>query len=242
MSAAPPPAPEACARCHKPRSFCVCDRIAELSSRTHVLILQHPQEMDVTLGTARITELSLPGAVTLRPGLSWPNLAHALGRPEADPHGWAILYPHSLPRELTPEEQAAPVVVLDKRGYRRDLAADPLEGIVVLDGTWSQAKALWWRNPWMVKLPRLVLHPKEPSAYGKVRKQPQRGFLSTLEAVGESLVALGEDDAVLKSLKRTFRTLLQRARDAGATDPTKMPKKVRPAREPSEPKEPGEAG
>ena len=231
MSSAPPPALEACARCHKPTPLCVCDRIAELASRTQVLILQHPQEMDVTLGTARITELSLPGAVTVRPGLSWPNLGAALGR-EADPHGWAILYPHSLPRELTPEEQRAPVVVIDKRGHTRDLGADPLEGIVVLDGTWSQAKALWWRNPWMVKLPRLVIHPKEPSAYGKVRKQPQRGFLSTLEAVGESLVALGEDEAVLKGLKRTFRTLLQRARDAGATDPAKMPRKVRPPRDP----------
>ncbi len=228
MTGASPPTLEACARCGKPQALCVCDRITPLASRTAVLILQHPQEMDVTLGTARITELSLPGAVTLRPGLSWPNLAHALGRPDVDPGRWAILYPHSLPRDLTIEEQAAPVVVLDRRGERRDLAADPLEGVIVLDGTWAQAKALWWRNPWMVKQPRLVLHPKEPSAYGKVRKQPQRGFLSTLEAVGETLVALGEDAALLASLKRTFRTLLQRARDAGATDRALMPRKVRP--------------
>jgi hypothetical protein len=226
MTAAPPK-PEACPRCGKPLPMCVCDRIAPLAARTHVLILQHPQEMDVTLGTARITELSLPGAVTVRPGLSWSGLPHALGRDDVDPSRWAILYPHSLPRELLPSEERERVVVLDRKGERRDLAAEPLEGVVVLDGTWSQAKALWWRNPWMVRLPRLVLHPTEPSAYGKVRKQPKRGFLSTLEAVGETLDALGEDPAILKTLKRTFRTLLQRGRDSGATDPTRMPKRVK---------------
>jgi hypothetical protein len=234
MTGEAPPPIEVCARCKKPGPLCICDRVVELASRTAVLIVQHPQEMDVTLGTARLVELMLPGAVTVRPGLSWPNLGAALGRDDVDPHRWAILYPHSMPRELTPEEQAAPVVVLDKRGHRLDLEASPLEGIVVLDGTWSQAKALWWRNPWMVKLPRLVIHPKDPSAYGKVRKQPQRGFLSTLEAVGEALVALGEDEGVKKALMRAFRTLLQRGRDAGATDPARMPKKVRPPRGPAD--------
>ena len=211
----PPPA-EGCERCGKPASWCVCDRIEVHPSRTKVVILQHPQEMDVALGTARLTELSLPDAVTVRPGLYWASLARALDRDDVDPRRWAILYPHSMPRELTPKEQAERVVVLERSGSRIHLRSEPLEGILVLDGTWSQAKTLWWRNPWMVKVPRLVLHPKEPSAYGQVRKQPQRGFLSTLEAVGETLDALGEDPAILKSLKRTFRTLLQRVR---ATSP-----------------------
>ncbi len=202
----------ACERCAKPPSWCVCDRIEPHESRTKVLILQHPQEMDVTLGTARITQLSLPGAVTVRPGLYWASLNRAVDLPEVDSKRWAILYPHSLPRELTAAEQAAPLVVVDRKGVRLNLRQAPLEGIIVLDGTWSQAKTLWWRNPWMPNVPRLVLHPKEPSAYGKIRKQPQRGFLSTLEAVGETLDALGEDPAILTSLKRTFRTLLQRVR------------------------------
>ncbi len=213
MSDAQTPAPaEACERCGKPPSWCVCDRIETHASRTKVVILQHPQEMDMSLGTARITALSLPDAVTVRPGLYWASLGRALDRSEVESKRWAILYPHSLPRALTPTEQKAALVVIERKGTRMNLRESPLEGIIVLDGTWSQAKTLWWRNPWMVKLPRLVLHPTEPSAYGKIRKQPQRGFLSTLEAVGETLDALGEDPAILKSLKRTFRTLLQRVR------------------------------
>jgi len=29
-----------------------------------------------------------------------------------------------------------------------------LEGIVALDGTWAQAKTMWWRNAWLLKLKR----------------------------------------------------------------------------------------
>ena len=35
-----------------------------------------------------------------------------------------------------------------------------LDGVVLLDGSWSEAKTLWWRNPWLLKLRRLVLDPQ----------------------------------------------------------------------------------
>jgi hypothetical protein len=207
-----PEIPESCTDCLKPAVLCVCDRITPMRARTQVLILQHPQEMDQTLGTARLTALMLEGTKVV-PGLSWASLSHALGR-EVDPKRWGVLYLGSLPRELTPEQAQKPLVVLDRKGDERDVRREPLEGIVVLDGTWSQAKTLWWRNPWMLKLNRVVLHPKEPSAYGRLREQPRRGALSTLEAVAETLDALGEDPEIRKRMKSVFRTLLQRARDA----------------------------
>ena len=53
-----------------------------------------------------------------------------------------------------------------------------IEGIVLLDGTWSQAKALWWRNAWMLKCQRVILGPKRPSRYGQAppRAAPRRPF------------------------------------------------------------------
>ena len=45
---------------------------------------------------------------------------------------------------------------------------------MLLDGTWSQAKALWWRNAWMLKCQRVILGPKRPSRYGKLRKEPRQ--------------------------------------------------------------------
>ena len=86
--------------------------------------------------------------------------------------------------------------------------------MVVLDGTWTQAKALWWRNPWLLKLDRIVVQPKEPSIYGKLRKEPRAGFVSTLEAVADALAAHGEREEVSAALRRAMRTMVQRARDA----------------------------
>jgi DTW domain-containing protein YfiP len=103
---------------------------------------------------------------------------------------------------------------MDGRGrvsHRPQMAR--LRGIVVLDGTWSQAKSLWWRNAWLLKLPRLLIAPTQPSIYGRLRKEPRRSYVSTLEAAALALEALGEPSATGVALRRTFRTLVQRARD-----------------------------
>jgi len=57
---------------------------------------------------------------------------------------------------------------------------------VLLDGTWSQAKALWWRNAWMLKCQRVILGPSRPSRYGQLRREPRRDGLSTIEAGGDA--------------------------------------------------------
>ena len=67
-----------CERCKKPEGLCVCSLIQPLSTRTRVLILQHPQEPDQMLGTAHLAHLSLPQSV-VKIGLSWRNLSAALG-------------------------------------------------------------------------------------------------------------------------------------------------------------------
>lgn len=120
-----------------------------------VAILQHPQEQDRLLGTARLAAYQLRNA-TLKIGLSWPSLSKALGR-EVDPKRWAVLYLGSAKAaELAPRQE---VVVLDRKGQaeaQQAAALRDLEGVIVLDGTWSQAKALWWRNAWMLKCRRVI--------------------------------------------------------------------------------------
>ncbi|MBL8604319.1 MAG: DTW domain-containing protein [Myxococcales bacterium] len=196
----------------------VRERVTPLSARTRVLILQHPQEQDVTLGTAPLLAATLPKAVTVRVGLSWPSFAACLGEDDVDPAHWVVLYPGSLKRALTPEELASPVVLLDRAGQPLAPGAR-VDGVVVLDGTWSQAKTLWWRNAWMLKLGRAVLHPREPGIYGKLRKEPRREAVSTLEAVAEVLVANGEPEGTRDTLRKLMRTMVQRARDARKTAP-----------------------
>ncbi|MDQ3032952.1 MAG: DTW domain-containing protein [Myxococcota bacterium] len=203
---------ERCATCGKSTAICVCDRIVAMPTKIRVLVLRHPQEDDASLGTAPLLALSLPRAI-VKTGLSWASLAHALGE-EADSVRWAVIYPGKVDESVSAEAQQRPVLVLDRKGRLREKGARTLAGVVVLDGTWSQAKALWWRNPWLLKLNRIALRPTEPSIYGRARREPRREYVSTLEAVAEVLPALGESEEVRAQLRKLMRTMIQRARDA----------------------------
>lgn len=180
--------------------------LERLAPRTRVLVLQHPQEPDEVLGTARLLTSSLEGSA-LRVGLSWPNLAKALGDTPADPSSWIVLYLGTgAAREAL---KKSPVVTGRLKLLKGPSPADkPPEGLVVLDGTWSQAKALWWRNAWLLKLRRGILEPEKPSLYGRLRREPRRECLSSLEAAAEALDALGEDPAIGAELRSRFDAML----------------------------------
>jgi DTW domain-containing protein YfiP len=199
-----------CPHCKKPQAICVCDRITPLAVERRLVVLQHPQENDVDLGTAPLLARALPRC-TVRVGLSWRSLAHAVDDDGAKPERWAVVYPQKLSPELAAALESKGSLVLDRHGKPRSPAG--LEGLVVLDGTWSQAKTLWWRNPWLLKIGRVALSPREPSIYGRMRKEPRREHVSTLEAAADALVAVGEPPEVRDELRRVMRTMIQRARD-----------------------------
>ncbi len=201
-----------CPDCGKPTGVCICDRVEKIATKQRVVILQHPQEDDALLGTAKLVEVTLPKA-EIRVGLSWASLDHAIGSKDANRERWAVLAAAKLPAPIPDSARGDAVVVIDRKGRVRDLKRHGLEGIIVLDGTWSQAKTLWWRNAWLLKLPLVVLKPREPSIYGRLRKEPRKEWVSTLEAIGDVLPALGEPETVRGSLRRLLRTLLQRTRD-----------------------------
>lgn len=194
-----------CDRCTKPDALCVCDRLPVLSTRTKLLVLMHPREKDEPLSTVPLLRAALPNA-TVRIGLSWANLSAALER-EVENKSWAIIFPDADHAASTREVQ-----VIDRKGT--PIESPALEGIVVLDGSWKEAKSLWWRNAWLLRHPRVSLSPKQPSIYGKMRKEPRKEWVSTLEAVALSFDGLGEDPEVGNTLRRALRTLVQRARDA----------------------------
>jgi DTW domain-containing protein YfiP len=207
---------ELCPRCLKPVALCVCDSVVPIDNRIGLLILQHPQEQDKELGSARLTALHFKSAV-FRVGLSWPSLAKALGRP-ADPKRWAILHLGSTRPGDFPTGQE--IAVFDKKGKaveNQKAALADIEGVVVLDGTWSQAKTLWWRNAWVLKGKRIALRPRHASLYGKLRREPRREGLSTLEAAGLLLSRLENRPEIETELLATFGRMLDRFRQVQAT-------------------------
>jgi DTW domain-containing protein len=197
--------------------------VEPINNRLFVLVLQHPQEKREVLATAAATCAALRRAALVI-GLSWPNLARALGRP-ADARQWAVLYLGSArPASFSAERQ---IIALDRAGMPapdQDAMLRGLEGVVLLDGSWSEAKTLWWRNPWLLRLRRLVLNPSRQSRLGRVRREPRYEALSTLEAAALLLSHLEGDPAVEAALLDRLDCLIA---DAQATRPAKARKLAR---------------
>jgi DTW domain-containing protein YfiP len=213
-----------CPRCLKSLSLCICDSITPIDNRVSLLILQHPQEQDRALGTARLTALHFKNAV-VKIGLSWPSLSKALGRQVADPSRWAVLYLGSA--KVAELETDRDIVAINRKGEIEDnqrAILKDIDGIVLLDGTWSQAKALWWRNAWMLKCQRVILGPARLSRYGQLRREPRRDGLSTLEAAAMLLASLEKRPDIAETLHASFERMLARYREAQRVLPELAPK------------------
>lgn len=197
-----------------------------VDNKVAILVLQHPQEQDRVLGTAGLLAGGLANARVVV-GLSWRNLAHALGAP-AEPRDWGVLYLGST-QIKGPAKGRAPLVAVDAKGLAlpdQEAARVGLKGLIALDGNWAQAKALWWRNAWLTKLRRFVVVPDGPSLYGDLRREARPDAVSTLEAVALSLQVLEGDAAVREKLLVPFRALLAKARQEGVRD-SKRDRRVR---------------
>jgi DTW domain-containing protein YfiP len=187
-----------CLRCRRPVSVCYCASLPRLETRTRVVILQHPRERDVPIGTARMASLCLPNSA-LHVGVRWDE-SPALGRALADPARPPILlYPGPGAKDILREPPAGPVT------------------LVVVDGTWSQAKNVVRDNPVLQSLPRYAFTTPELSNY-RIRKEPDDAFVSTIEALMHVLGALeGEPErfrALLDPLNAMVDTqIAYKARD-----------------------------
>lgn len=177
----------ACPRCRRPLTHCLCALIPRLHSRTRVLILQHPDESSHALNTARLAAMGLSNAELLVGEI----FADELTRYLADPDYRSVL--------LFPGEQAE---LPEAHGAE----SRPLQ-LIVPDGTWRKARKLLYLNPVLEQLPRLSLPPGLTSRY-RLRKAPQPGALSTLEAIVETLNRL-EPERCFTNLLRPFEALIE---------------------------------
>ncbi len=177
-----------CPRCRRPLTVCWCQDLPILQTRTHVLFLQHPRESRVAIGTARMAHLCLPNS-ELHIGLDFGRnavVARALSDPERPA---ALLFP-------APD---AP-----------DILLNPPDGpltLVVVDGTWSQARKLVRYNPFLAALPRYAFQPPATSIY-QIRREPHEDCVSTIEALVFVLGALEGDPTLALAMLDPFRKMI----------------------------------
>ncbi|MGH8368305.1 MAG: tRNA-uridine aminocarboxypropyltransferase [Pseudomonas sp.] len=175
-----------CSRCLRPTTHCLCALIPRLDSRTRVLLLQHPSEVNHALNTARLAALGLVNA-QLVVGEGFEDLQALL-----NPPGYQA-------RLLFPDENAQPL-----QAYTP--SDEPLL-LVVPDGTWRKARKLLHLNPLLAALPRVTLAEGAVSRY-RLRKAPGPGALSTVEAIVQALQVL-EAPTSFEPLLKPFEALIE---------------------------------
>ena len=194
--------------------MCYCAAITRLDTQTRVVILQHPRERDMPIGTARMASLCLPRA-ELHVGIRWSDsapLAAALADPARPP---ILLYPGPGARDILSDPPTGPVT------------------LVVVDGTWSQAKVVVRDNPVLQALPRYAFAAPELSQY-RIRKEPRAEYCSTIEALMHVLGALERDPPRFRALLAPLHAMVDAQLAAQERSPRRttlrQPKRVTPPR------------
>ncbi len=200
-----------CARCRRPVTVCYCAALPQLTTQTRVIILQHPRERHMPIGTARMASLALPNA-ELHVGMRWGEHA-PLRAALADPARPAILlWPGPGARDILREPPAGPVT------------------LVAVDGTWSQASTIVRDNPVLAALPRYAFAAPEPSQY-RIRREPRVEFCSTIEALMHVLGVLEGDPPRFRALLEPLRAMVDAhlAQQGGSHEPrTRRPRPKQP--------------
>jgi DTW domain-containing protein len=201
-----------CRRCRRPTSVCYCVALQQLDTVTRVVILQHPRERDMPIGTAHMARLCLPQA-ELHVGVRWSEsapLARALSEPARPP---ILLYPGRGARDILRDPPRGPVT------------------LVVVDGTWSQAKTVVRDNPVLHALPRYAFATPEPSHY-RIRREPNAEYVSTIEALMHVLGALEGDPSRFRGLLDPLNRMIDAHLACRASSPRRRVQRQRP-RQPS---------
>jgi DTW domain-containing protein YfiP len=160
-----------------------------IASATRVVFLQHPRESRVAIGTCRMAHLALAGS-ELHRGVSFETHSR-VGDLAADTSGAvAVLYPG--------DDACAPELLTGARPRT----------LIVLDGTWHQARAMWRANPALHRLPRIGFVPSTPGNY-RIRREPAPHCLATVEAVAEVLGRLEGDPARFRPMLRAFDRMVE---------------------------------
>lgn len=167
-------------------SHCFCEAIPRIDNRTGVLILQHVGERSHPFNTARIVHRALRQCRLIADHNQRFGTYHLPIQQNA-----GLLYP------------GVDAPLLDELS-----AAQRPSQLVIIDGTWHQAKTIVRDVPQLARLPCYRLTPASPGQY-RIRREPNAQSLSTLEATVAALHALEPDTPGLDQLTSAFNLMVE---------------------------------
>lgn len=168
--------------------MCYCALLVPLQTRLRVVFLQHPREARVPISTARMAHLMLLNS-ELHKGVSF----------EAHPRVQALV------------EDPCAALLFPGEGAQdpRTLDAGSVRTLVVLDGTWPQARKVLKQNPILGRLRRIGLVPAQPGNY-RIRQPPAPDCLATIEAVSSALGVLERAPERFSAMLTAFTFMVDR--------------------------------
>ncbi len=169
------------ARCHRCNlRGCLCHIIPTVETRTELVIVRHAAERTKPSNTAHLATLALPRSRIIEYGAEKAELDQS-GLVEGNT--W-VLFPEGEPT-------AHPVPAPNR--------------LIVLDGTWSQARRMRRKIVALRGLPFLVLAPPAAPRL-RLRRPDHPSGMSTLEAIAAAIALLEgpERGAALERLHDTF--------------------------------------
>ncbi|TRY65180.1 hypothetical protein DNTS_009420, partial [Danionella cerebrum] len=183
-----------CVLCfRRPEKVCLCPFLPALplDISTRLYIVQHPAEESRVLRTVPLLAACLPPdrcRVIVGRRFSeerFPELAAVCKDSRT-----LLLYPGATAENL--EELR--------------LDSDPPHSLILIDGTWSQAKDIYGRNALLQRARQVQLRSASCSQY-VIRTQPSDSCVSTLECAAVALAALEKNDSIREVLLRPLQAL-----------------------------------
>lgn len=174
-----------CWQCIRPESHCHCKLISPFFGQCNTVILQHPREKKRFYSTAKLITQWIRNCKLVR-GVAFNQTAIV------------DLFPNTKLAVLFPRGNAVPASAI----HLSDATT-----VIVIDGTWSEAKKMYRENTWIADLPHVSLSPLLRSRY-RIRKQPRPECLSTIEALAymfiENSSSRRQKDAIYMNLLEGF--------------------------------------
>ena len=229
-----------CPRCGRPATVCVCSAFrlcTKIATTTRIVIVQDPKErrrfgvnsvkiveavlsnLAVVVGRGILCSTDLQAAIAsgsallLYPGPGSLPIEHfapcddaaAPPPPPPPPRRTAAPAPPQTPPPPLPLTASPPLLPAGVSGVTH---------LVLIDGTWRQAKQLAKHNPaWFRDMRRVFVTCTAVSEFDRygVRREPAVGFVSTLEALVEALRVVepgAVTEAASEELMLGFRRML----------------------------------
>lgn len=201
IPADPPDMREICADCKRPAVVCWCSALppVRLKPCSRVVLLQHPAEEKRCLRTAPMLQLGLAeDKCLIYKGKKFPQPRHEDLENILNQSNTLLLYPSKTAVDIRDVDNGTECY-----------------NLVLIDGTWPQAKAIYASSPILHNLKQVKLLSSTTSSY-VIRTQPTEGCLSTLETAAIALSQLEKDPNFTEQLIQPLHKLCRYQLDNGA--------------------------